>query len=165
MPRPRLSMRVAISIPIMFAMLFMGARAWLDPFRTYQHSSAWDDHIRWQKDGSGRLAMLKVSTFPSGRPSKAARCDVDSFGHAASWIDIPGWPFQRIRLWHLQGPQVQDVRRSLLALPPSDSPPPLRQLLVLSFDDGGAWRTRIYDRSRLAPTVGHLLKTIAYRPK
>ena len=56
------------------------------------------------------------------------------------------------------------LKRTLAQMPPNDAPSSLDRLLLMSFQDGPTWTTRLYDRAHLPAKVAHIFP-LATKPE
>ena len=48
------------------------------------------------------------------------------------------------------------LKQTLAQMPPADPPPALDRLLIISFQDGPKWTTRLYDRAHLPAPIARI---------
>jgi hypothetical protein len=74
--------------------------------------------------------------------------------HIHNWADQGGQDSQTPA-------QMEEYKKMIAALPPSQSSIPMGKEISIGFlDRGGVWSTRVYDNSRLPPEVSALLKAV-----
>lgn len=163
----RLTLRRAMILVVGFALIFFGMRLWpQNPFRPYPRSPALDEHSWWQSHSTGRFghpSIVKLTTFPTGSPKVAVLFEVDVSGKARQMDEVYAWATQGGGSKQLSRERMNDLRTAIRALPPSDSPPPLKNLLVVGFKPGLGWTTRVYDRSKLPPVVLQLCEIVGFK--
>lgn len=108
---------------------------------------------------AGDITLFKSDWFngPSTQPNSA--CVVTTTGWSCTLsAGVPSGPSIGGELTKAQYAAFDKLAPTL---PPSTATPPtLANLLVVSFRDGKAWRTRIYDRSHLPPQFVKALDTL-----
>lgn len=98
--------------------------------------------------------LLLTTWFLNGDPRVAQFCSVFPDGRRVTYqyvMDVASNAVQKVQL----PPQTLRVLADAIAqLPPSAEPrPPLANLLIVSFRQGDAWETRLYDRTNRPPSV------------
>jgi hypothetical protein len=168
LPRVRLTLRQPMAIVIGFALVLRGVTLLPEyPLRAYPRSRAMDENIRWQSDSreqfGGETQVVKLMIFPTGSPKLAVWFQVDASGQAEHIDNIHNWARQGGGAGQLTDEELRGLREAVVALPSSDPPPPLGQLLVVGFSTGLAWTNRIYDRTKLSPEVLRLCRIVRFK--
>ena len=166
MLRPQVSLRVVLVLVIVCAAGSWGIRAWLDPFRTYPKSDAFDHVLRWQSSrlGEGREdVILKITTFPTGTPETAEQCQLSRSGRLTRWTHQFDWAYQHTRTSKKDDLEMAAIKDAIVRMPPSESSPPMATMLFVSFVSKKTWTTRIYDRATLPLAVKQLCRHIDFQ--
>ena len=166
LPSVRLTVRRLMVLSLGFALIFWVVRGRQDLFKSYPRSQAMEYHVRWQGGTEGVYGgskVLKLTTFPGGYAEAAVQFQLDAIGHADRWWTMYNRSMQHQTRWRLTGDEMEQVRETVPTLPASDSPPPLRWLLIVGFDHEGVWTTRIYDRTKLPPEVVQLCRIVRFK--
>ena len=166
LPRVRFTVRRMMALTLGFSLIFWGVRDRQDLFKAYPRSPAMDYHVRWQGGPEGDYGgskVLKLTTFPGGYPESAVQFQLDASGRAGRWLNAYNWSSQHQTWWRLTGEEMEQARETVPTLPASDSPPSLGWLLIVGFDHGGVWTTRIYDRTKLPPEVVQLCRIVRFK--
>lgn len=118
--------------------------------------------------GSSPQPLLLTTFFAGGSLSAIQWCHIDRTGYGDKYreavysesrrtISGAAQAFSEIRL---NSARRDSLRAILAQLPPSEPPQSRGDLLLVSFDDGGAWTTRIYSKKAPPTKVKPLLLLI-----
>jgi hypothetical protein len=77
--------------------------------------------------------------------------------------DVYNFAMEASHQKQLSEDQLNDLRLAIKELPEKDILPPIRQLVVVSFNDGTNWVTRSYDRTNLPPAMHKIHSIIGER--
>ena len=109
-----------------------------------------------------RVARVTDATFYGtwfdGPQQITVQQAVDSTGrHAAVYGGATPQQVLHLILYARLAPtRLKSLKQTLAQMPPNDPPPSLDRLLIISFQDGPKWTTRLYDRARLPAPVARI---------
>ena len=156
---------------LMGALLFANFRRQQTPtyiLAQYPRSATWD----WMRERHLRNApnaVFLADWFDAPTTETAKGCSIGQSGNRICSIyslDSTNRSQQATRTSVVPPARLKNFQTALRQMPPGlTRPPQLGHLLVISFQDGAQWTTRIYDRDNLPPQIYrlnefHLFKTI-----
>jgi hypothetical protein len=105
-------------------------------------------HIEAGTDRDERLVL--TTWFQDGDPQVAQVCSIRPDGRRTTYQYVHKVSLNASKSIQLTPETLQTVMQALTTLPPSTTPP-LANLLIVSFRQGGQWQTRLYDRTSRPP--------------
>lgn len=109
-----------------------------------------DHHVEAGRDARERRLLL-TTWFQDGTPRGVAQfCSIRPDGHqtAYQWVYEVSTTVPRVK--EIPPETLDLIQQALASLPPSQRPP-LANMLIVSYWNGGVWQTRLYDRMKRPP--------------
>jgi hypothetical protein len=137
-----------------------------DALSTYPRDEAWNFHLSLQKDRmsrGGKSCLVKLLSFPRGTTWVGLCCEVEEEGKIRTFGQAYNRGWMAERSYNLEPGRKKDLLGYIGELPPSDPPPPLNKLLIISHFDGKHWMTHIYNINIISPKIRSLLTLLKYK--
>ena len=123
----------------------------LNLFAQYTKSDALDyvAHTHANHEGLTRSHLVLYSTwFLAGDPRVAMQTRINADGEVYMVRSVYDWAHQAGNNWQLTAEELQLLLAATKALPESAQSVPLEFIVVVTFQQDGKWRTRLYDRRK-----------------
>lgn len=135
------------------------------PLETYPNREALADVARLHQKPRDWILLVSYAGSTYSGPHGTSQWDyicVDRRGRSEHHRDIWSYAEQGGNLGDRPADPAR-VQAELNRLPPSVPPPPLNDVLIVSFEENGIWTTRIYDRYASPPALNRIYRLIQPR--